>query len=504
LEGVVQPTFVLDERRDKIAAAPRSAPDVPVEMHDLMYVIYTSGSTGKPKGVMVEHRNVANFLVGMRERIGLLRGGVWLSATSVSFDISVLEIFGSLTHGFTLVLMGETQFGVASKEAYSLAAQLERHTVSHFQCTPSQALLLLADPEAKQALRHVQEMLIGGEALGLDLAKQLTACLGGRLINVYGPTETTIWSTTFEVPREPADVSLGTPIANTTLYVLDESLEPVPVGVAGELYIGGLGVARGYLRRDELTRERFLPDPFAPTPGARMYKTGDLVRLRNDGSLAFLGRNDFQVKIRGFRVELGEIENALRSLAHAKHAVVVAHNDGKGDARLVAYYVPTEKTPGDLRSLREALQAELPEYMLPSVAVPLSELPLTGSGKVDRNRLPKPESTVSAATAFVAPSSELEQKLAECWKRVLKVDRVGIDDNFFDLGGHSLLMMRLASEITQHCGVSVNIPDLFQAPNIRSLARKLTAQDAGPQAKVGAQAGAARREAMRAVRGRRG
>jgi amino acid adenylation domain-containing protein len=385
LAGLTMPALVLEELGDALAASSELAPERPGSDAELMYVIYTSGSTGTPKGVMVEHQNVTNFLDGMRERLELEPPGVWLSATSYSFDISVLEIFGSLCFGFSLVLLGENRWGVASAAEHTLARELTRRRVTHFQCTPSQALLMLADDESRAALAGVREMLIGGEALGLDVAERLLAALGGRLVNMYGPTETTIWSSCAEVERGSRQISLGRPIVNTTFYVLDEAGHPVPPGVIGELYIGGLGVTRGYLRRPELTAERFVPDRFGAA-GGRLYRTGDLVRHRDDGSLEFLGRNDFQVKIRGFRIELGEIESALRSHG-AREAVVVAKGT-PSEPRLVAYAVAQ---PGvDARTLREALRTQLPDYMVPAQFVLLDALPLTASGKVDRKRLPEP------------------------------------------------------------------------------------------------------------------
>jgi NAD(P)-dependent dehydrogenase (short-subunit alcohol dehydrogenase family) len=334
----------------------------------------------------------------MRARRRLSPAGTWLSASSYSFDISVLEIFGSLTHGFTLVLLGENRWGVASDAEHTLPRELLRHEVTHFQCTPSQALLLLSDDESRAALGQVKEMLVGGEALGLDVAERLLAAMPGRLFNMYGPTETTIWSSCAEVRAGEREISLGRPIVNTTFYVLDEQGAPVPRGVVGELFIGGLGVARGYLNRPELTAARFVADPFAGAGDARMYRTGDLVRYRADGSLEFLGRNDFQVKIRGFRIELGEIESVLRSDGGAREAVVVALQNG-AEPRLVAYAVAG---PGvDASTLREAARGKLPAHMVPAQFVLLDALPLTESGKVDRKRLPDP-----ATVAIAEPARE--------------------------------------------------------------------------------------------------
>jgi amino acid adenylation domain-containing protein len=438
---------------------------------NLAYVIYTSGSTGAPKGVMIEHRAATNFFAGMDRVLGLegrdvAAPGVWLAATSLSFDISVLELLWTLTRGFTVVVEA------AEDKVRSFAAAVAGNAVTHFQCTPSLATLLVADPEARAALGRLDVMLVGGEALSPTLARALGGALGGALVNVYGPTETTVWSTSWKVDGaalargEP--VSIGGPLLNTTLHVLDDQRAAVPPGGEGELYIGGAGVARGYLRRPELTAERFVPSPFGP---GRLYRTGDLVRARVDGQpelqLEFLGRVDHQVKIRGHRVELGEIEHALREAAGVHEVVVVARPglSGPEDQRLVAYVAGAAPTPEDLRRL---LRERLPEAMVPSAFVVMERLPLTPNGKVDRKALPPPGQAPAPPRAeraggrsFVAPATPTEQVIGQIWCEVLGVPRVSAYDNFFDLGGHSLLSPKVMQQIEARLGKRMNVAELF-------------------------------------------
>jgi amino acid adenylation domain-containing protein len=432
---------------------------------NLAYVIYTSGSTGTPKGVMLEHRNATNFFAGMDRVLGdgtgRVKPGVWLAVTSLSFDISVLELLWTLTRGFTVIIAAEDD------KAGAFAATVAKHGVTHFQCTPSMAGLLVADDASRAALGRLEAMLVGGEALSPDLARALRGALRGTLLDVYGPTETTIWSTTWKVTSDA--ISIGRPLANQTLYVLDGRREPVPVGVAGELYIGGAGVARGYLRRPELTDERFVPNPFGP---GRLYRTGDLVRYRGggdvEGLVEYLGRLDHQVKIRGHRIELGEIEVALREVAGARDVVVVARPGPGGDQRLVAYIAGAAPTAADLRRL---LRERLPEPMIPSAFVVLERLPLTPNGKIDRKALPEPQEVASPAGAgaagagaddgYVAPRSATEQAIAEIWKQVLGVARVSIYDNFFDLGGHSLLSTQVMHHIEERLKKRLNVAELI-------------------------------------------
>jgi natural product biosynthesis luciferase-like monooxygenase protein len=381
----------------------------------------------------------------------------------------------------------------------SIAAELLRHRVTHMQCTPVLARLLAASPDSHAGLRQLRRMLVGGEAFPPDLAAALRGLVAGEIHNMYGPTETTIWSTSHRLNGH-ASVPLGTPIANTRVYVLDETGRPVPVGVPGELWIGGDGVARGYLHRPELTAERFQPDRFAGS-GARMYRTGDLVRWKGDGTLEFLGRLDHQVKIRGFRIELGEIEASLQNVPGVAAAVVVARGD-PADRRLVAYVVARSGAAPDSEPLRARLRDALPEYMVPSQIVWLDALPLTPNGKVDRKALPEPNAVMTSRPGSAAPSSELEQTIASLWQEVLRVPSVGLDDNFFDLGGHSLLAVQAHRRLREALQRDLAITVLFQFPTVRSLAGHLaggkssTVQE-GVERAEGRLAAIARRRAVR-------
>lgn len=384
----------------------------------------------------------------------------------------------------------------APAEDYSAPAQIERHSVTHLQCTPSMARLLTLDERARRAMGALKQILIGGEALPGALVKEMGQLTSAPIENMYGPTETTIWSST--QGAEPSDgiTPIGTPIANTQLYVLDAHHQPVPVGVPGELYIGGDGVTRGYLFRDELTRERFPADPFRGN-GARMYRTGDLVRWRTDGRLDFIGRVDHQVKLRGYRIELGEIESRLNALNDVREAVVIAREDVPGDKRLVAYL--TVHAEVDEAALRAHLSESLPEYMVPSHFVTLDAFPLTPNAKVDRKKLPKPDDVQSKSAAeYVAPENETEQKIAEVWIKVLGVKRVGSKDNFFELGGHSLLAVQAHRELKAALGSSsLAITDIFRFPTLGALAEHVGGSGEGAKVLSKAAERAAKRRAAR-------
>ena len=467
----------------------------------LAYVIYTSGSTGKPKGVMLSHRNVANFFVGMDQRLSAERPGVWLAVTSISFDISVLELLWTLTRGFKVVIQDElSEIGTATEaDAYPVAAQISHYQVTHLQCTPSLMQILLSDGQTRAALSQLDCIMLGGEALPPSLAAALRELVRGRILNMYGPTETTIWSSTFALDNLERGVAIGTPIANTTMYVLDSRLQPVPIGVTGELYIGGLGVARGYWNRPELTAERFMPDPFVGSlisasegdgssvpglascrPGSRLYRTGDLARYRNDGQLLYLGRRDAQVKIRGHRIELGEIEAILRQHPQLSEAVVDAQKPPHGDLRLVAYVVSSSSHVPSLSELRTFLSTQLPGYMLPATFVFLDALPLTLNGKVDRKMLPMPEIRQGGTdNSYMSPRTQTEEQLAQIWASVLKLDRVSIHDNFFELGGHSLLATQIISRIQTSFQIALPLRNLFITPTIADLARSIEESQIG-------------------------
>ncbi|NOK09188.1 non-ribosomal peptide synthetase, partial [Corallococcus exercitus] len=433
----------------------------------LAYVLYTSGSTGRPKGVGVPHRTVMNFFRAMDVHVSPCPG-TWLAMTSISFDISVLELLWSWTRGFQVVL------APTGLEPAALAEALERHAVTHFQCTPSYARALVEEPRALHALGGLRQLLVGGEALPGGLAARLRARVP-VLLNMYGPTETTVWSSTHRVSQDTTGtVSLGRPLANTGLYILDARLHPVPVGVPGELFIGGDGVVRGYLGRPDLTAERFVPDAFRDEQGARMYRTGDRARWLADGTLEFLGRVDHQVKVRGFRIEPGEVEAALSRHEGVAAAVVVAREDVPGDTRLVAYVVAKPGQALDEAALREHARRQLPESMVPSAVMVLEALPLTPNGKVDRKELPAPELPRSEHR-FVAPVTPTEQVLAGLWSRLLRVEPVGLHDDFFALGGHSLLATRLLSAVRGAFGVELPVRALFDASTLAALAARIDA-----------------------------
>jgi natural product biosynthesis luciferase-like monooxygenase protein len=357
------------------------------------------------------------------------------------------------------------------RQPSSIPALIQRHGVTHFQCTPTMASMLCMDAEARAALGTLQHVMIGGEAFPTNLAAQLQAVVQGEILNMYGPTETTIWSSIYALKGREHSVSIGRPIANTQFYILDQHLQPVPVGVAGELLIGGAGVARGYLHRPELTAERFLRDPFSPQGDARIYRTGDLVRYCPDGNVEFLGRLDHQVKIRGHRIELAEIEAQLNQHIGVRESVVLAREDVPGDQRLVAYVVPRgSQSPGP-GELRNYLKARLPDYMVPAAMVFLEALPQTPNKKIDRKGLPSPDNDHrDLAVSFEPPTTELEERLAQLWAEVLGVERVGRQDHFFDLGGHSLLAVGLVNRVEKVFGIHLPLTTLLRSPTVEKMA----------------------------------
>ena len=407
----------------------------------LAYVIFTSGSTGKPKGVQIEHRALVNFLSTMAERPGLTADDVLVAVTTISFDIAGLELYLPLLVGARIELATDE----VATDGRELAAMLERATI--MQATPATWRLLL-EVDWDGAGRVTA--LCGGEALPRDLAEQLLPRCK-ELWNMYGPTETTIWSLTGRVRSGEGPVDIGDPIANTQIFVLDRNHRPVPIGVPGHLFLGGDGLARGYWNRDELTAEKFIPHPIAGESG-RLYDTGDLARFRADGSLEFLGRIDNQVKIRGYRIELGEIEAVLDRHDAVKECAVVAQTKQTGDRQLVAHAVLHPGASATVSELRKHVRASLPDYMVPPAFVMLDELPLTPNGKVDRKALARKSSTRVATERSQPPQSEMEIFVANVWKEVLGIDQVGLKDNFFDLGGHSLLAMRVIFRMEKETG----------------------------------------------------
>ena len=430
---------------------------------NLAYVIYTSGSTGLPKGVEVTHRALSNFLASMQVKPGLTERDTLLAVTTASFDIAALELYLPLTVGARVNLVSRD----TATDGQRLREALATSGTTCMQATPTTwRLLVNAGWERSPHLK----VLCGGEPLPRELANELAA-RAAAVWNMYGPTETTVWSAVYQVTSATGPVFVGRPIANTELYVLDSQMQPVPIGVPGELYIGGDGLARGYRNRPDLTAEKFVPHPFSQEPGARLYNTGDLARYRADGNLELLGRRDHQVKIRGFRVELGEIEAALGEHPAVQATAVVTREEAPGEQRLVAYAVLQPGSLARAEELRSFLKSKLPDYMLPSRFEFLDSLPVNPSGKVDRRALPAPGSgRLEGVASYVAPRTELEKKLAAIWAEVLQLDRVSIHDNFFDLGGHSLLAVKLVARLEKAVGKKLPVICIFQLPTISELA----------------------------------
>jgi amino acid adenylation domain-containing protein/non-ribosomal peptide synthase protein (TIGR01720 family) len=466
------PTLLLD--RPLPAAAPVG--DLAHAADDAAYVLYTSGSTGRPKGVVVTRENLVNFLLAMREEVPLGPADRLLAVTTVSFDISGLELYLPLLCGAAVVLAAKE----AVRDPAVLAPLVRRTAATVVQATPTLWRALVDVPGGAAALAGLR-VLVGGEALPPDLAAELRKH-AAEVTNLYGPTETTIWSTAYRLVCDA--VTVGRPIGNTRAYVLDAALRPVPDGFPGELYLAGAGVARGYLGRPSLTAGRFVADPWAP--GERMYRTGDLARRRPDGTFDVLGRVDHQVKLRGFRIELGEIEAVLESAAPVTRAVAVIREDRPGDRRLAAYVVGTVPDPA---ALRELVADALPDYMVPSAIVVLDALPTTPNGKLDRNALPAPDYAAGAPEAARTPREEL---LAGVFAEVLGVAAVGVRDDFFALGGHSLLAARVAARVRTLLGADLALRDVFDAPTVAGLAARLTGaagDGARPPIVAGAPAG---------------
>jgi len=458
-------------RTDDDAAAIAASPDTPLPApvdptgEAPAYVIYTSGSTGKPKGVSVPQRAVSNFLASMRKEPGLSAADRLLAVTTLSFDIAVLELFLPLVCGATVVLARRED----AVDGDVLGELIRRHGVNVMQATPTTwHLLLAAGWQAPAGFRA----LCGGEPLPPSLAARLLA-QGIELWNMYGPTETTVWSTVCRIHDAAQKITIGHPIDNTQVWVLDEQNRPCGIGQEGELCIGGMGVANGYFKRPELTAERFVPDPFDPTPGARLYRTGDLARWLDDGSIEHLGRLDFQVKVRGYRIELGEIEARLAEQPGVARTVVVAREDTPGDVRLIGYVTAQPGQALDAAALREATRPTLPDYMVPRAVVVLDEMPLLPNGKIDRKALPAPPATARAAasdTARTAASDGLLGLLQGLFCEVLQLEAVGEDDNFFHLGGNSLLVAAAVERLRQRGVEGVSVASFFGNPTPRGIA----------------------------------
>jgi amino acid adenylation domain-containing protein len=463
--------FCLDTDWEVIAQESEEKPVIRVTADNLAYTIYTSGSTGKPKGVLVTHQNLVH---STSARISYYSEPVtsFLLLSSFGFDSSIAGIFWTLCQGGILVLPPDK----FQQELLQLTKFIAQHQISHLLSLPSLYSLILEQAEPQQ-LTCLRSVIVAGEPCSRELVERHTKLLAHTsLFNEYGPTEGTVWSSVYHCQPSglTTQVPIGRPIANMQIYLLDKYLSPVPIGVPGEIYIGGAGIARGYLNRPELTNQKFIPNPFSAEPGQRLYKTGDLARYLSDGNIEFLGRLDHQVKIRGFRIEQGEVESTLLQHPTVRETTVIAREDIPGDKRLVAYVVPNPEQTPTIDELRRFLKQKLPDYMVPSAFVLLDALPLTPNGKVDRRALPAPDqSRPDQSVTFVAPGSPIEHQLVDIWAEVLRLEEVGIHDNFFELGGHSLLATQVISRLRQAFGVELPVRTLFEAPTVADLGTRL-------------------------------
>jgi amino acid adenylation domain-containing protein len=468
----LQAEVICLDDRSRFAAESSSNPVSAATPENLAYIIYTSGSTGRPKGVEVTHRTVVHLFSATRDKLGLRAGDVWTVVHSSAFDFSVWEIWGCLLQGGRLVIV---PFQVVQSGA-DLFELICREGVTILNQTPSALRELIAARERAQRGNRdwsVRLIVCGGDALDQELALAL-----GRLDvpvwNFYGPTESSVWTTCAEVAQtEVCATSIGPALPDLQVYLLDQLLQLVPPGVPGELFIGGAGLARGYLRRPELTAERFIPNPFSDTPGERLYRTGDLARYRRNGRIEFIGRLDTQVKLRGFRVELGEIETALTDHPAVAHAVVAIREDSGADRRLVAYFVTRDDNAPTAAELKKHLRLTLPDYMVPAAFVMLDEMPLTPNNKVDRRALPAPERSEEQSDEFIGPRTPLEELVADIWSQVLGTGPIGIYDNFFELGGHSLLATQVTARIRQAIQIDVPVRTLFECLTVAAVAERL-------------------------------
>ena len=452
--------FFLDQEKEQISLEPSENPACDVASTDLAYIIYTSGSTGKPKGVPISHRSVVNFLVSMREKPGLTSDDVLLAITTLSFDIALLELFLPLIVGAKVVLVRREIIN----DGHLLSQTISDMDVTVMQATPATwNLVLEAGWKGSQRLK----ILCGGEALSRDLADQLLPRCA-ELWNMYGPTETTIWSSIEQIRTGGEAITIGRPIANTEMYILDDSLEPVPVGITGMLYIGGEGLSSGYLNRPELNANKFVLNPFQPGANRRLFVTGDLARYLTDGRIECLGRNDSQIKIYGFRVELGEIETVLSEHPAVRKSVVVVHEGGSGQKSLIAYIISQSEQLPPGSELRSFLREKLPGYMIPSSFVVIETFPLTPSGKLDRQALQT--LTSLSEEVYVAPRNAIERELANIWEEVLNTSPIGMNKNFFELGGYSLQAIRLLNSVENVFGIKLPVATIFQYPTVESMA----------------------------------
>ena len=473
--------IVLDDW-SKIGAESKQNPINEATPDNLAYVIYTSGSTGVPKGTMIPHRGVVNYLSWCTQEYKVAENSGAPINSSIAFDATITSIFSPLLVGRRVLLLPEVGEIEALSRSLQTREQERGEDFSLVKITPAHLEMLnsLVNWENRSQTRA---LILGGEAL---LAKTLeywrSYAPHTRLINEYGPTETVVGCCIYEVsPQTPhtGSVPIGRPIANTQIYLLDPYLQPVPIGVPGEMYIGGAGVARGYLNRPDLTTERFIPNPWQDNQSSSqwLYKTGDLARYQADGTIEYLGRIDNQVKIRGFRIELGEVEAVLAQHPEVKETVIVVREDIPGDKRLVAYFVAEQEQSLTTSELQSFLKAKLPNYMVPSAFVELTTLPLTSNGKVDRGNLPAPEARPKLEADYVPPQNEVEEIVAQVWQELLQLEKVGVNDNFFDLGGHSLLLVRMQVQLQEIFERKIAVVDLFKYPTIKTLTQYLSTKE---------------------------
>lgn len=477
-----QKIIYMDQQWKEIALEDSGHPGNSVEADHLAYIIYTSGSTGGPKGVMITHRAICNHMGWMLAAFPLGPGDRVLQKTSFSFDASVWEFYAPLLSGARLVMArpgGQTDSGYLLKT-------IAQQGISVLQLVPTMLGMLVREPAPDRCpgLKHV---FCGGEVLPSQLATRFRATFDAELHNLYGPTEAAVDATVYSYAKADSHqqtVPIGRPIANTQIYILDPQLNPLPAGIPGELHIGGIGLARGYFDHPELTAARFIPNPFSSTPGARLYQTGDRACFLPDGNIRFMGRVDQQVKVRGLRIELGEIETILEAHRSVREAVVALQEQDEDDQRLVAYIVMEQGHAYSNNELRQHLKEHLPDYMLPSLFVQLEAIPLLPNGKVDRRALPPPQSSnlnYGLESSYVAPRNHVERIIAELWQKVLHLEKIGVNNNFFDLGGHSLLLLEVHRQLSREFGKEIPLPEMFRSPTVSRLAAYLTAVEGVPQ-----------------------
>ncbi|MEL7037157.1 MAG: amino acid adenylation domain-containing protein [Cyanobacteria bacterium J06592_8] len=468
--------IILDSNlKVSIAEQPSSNPRNNITNQNSIYVIYTSGSTGQPKGVINTHKGVCNRLLWMQNTYQLSASERILQKTPYSFDVSVWEFFWPLLNGACLVIAKPE----GHKDSYYLVDLIINQQITTLHFVPSMLQVFLEEKNLENC-QSIQRVFCSGEALSLELHNLFFRKLDAELHNLYGPTEAAIDVTAWQCIRDSnsSTVPIGSPIANTQIYILDSHLQPVPVGVPGELHIGGIGLARGYWNRPDLTAEKFIPNPFHPQQKAnRLYKTGDLVRYLNDGNIEYLGRLDDQVKIRGLRIELTEIEVVLQQHPNLKSCRVVVQNNHLNEQEIIAYLI-THQTDIELNqihpNLTQFLEEKLPDYMIPAHFIFLEEFPFTPSGKLDRQSLPKPDQPTQKTSVYVPPQNPIEEKIVKIWQEVLKIEKVGIYDNFFELGGHSLLATRVNSRLREAFQIDIPLRTIFEKPTIFRLAERIS------------------------------